>query len=66
MGDPNYLGQVADNLGSLVTQMFGISNPTLVQKLNAAQQIVNRYLNDPTIQSGQPYQAQLDAELHRL
>jgi hypothetical protein len=72
MGDPNYLGHVADNLGSLVPRMFGISNSTLLQELNAAQLIVNKYLNDPVIQSGQPpqyyatYQAQLDAELHRL
>ena len=72
MGDPNYLGHVADYLGSLVPPMFGISNPTLVQKLNAAQQIVNSYVNDPTIQSGQPleyyatYEAQLNAELHLL
>ena len=71
-GDPGYLGKVASALRNLVPPMFGISNPTLAAELDAAQQIVNRYLNDPTILTGQPasyyvpYQAQLETELHNL
>ena len=34
--------------------MFSLSNADLVNKLQAAQQIVNNYLNNLSIASGQP------------
>jgi hypothetical protein len=52
--------------------MFGLSNPDLVSKLLASQDILNSYLNNPNIAPGQPasyytaFQTQLESDLHAL
>jgi hypothetical protein len=71
-GDRQYLSHVAGHVRNDVPPMFAITNTWLADKLDAAQQVVNGYLNDPNILAGQPidyytpFQAQLDADLHSL
>ena len=72
MGDPSYLNHVGSNLQTLVLSMFSLSNADLVSNLLAAQQIVNQYLNNPSILSNQSvsyyssWQTQLDSDLHNI
>ncbi|HEV8605567.1 MAG TPA: hypothetical protein VGQ99_09390, partial [Tepidisphaeraceae bacterium] len=71
-GDRRYLAHVASNLRTLVPPMFNLSNQELADKLDAAQSILNIYLNDSAILSAQPasyytsFQQQLDQQLHDL
>ena len=71
MGDKNYLAHIASDL-SVVQSLYGIKDPALVSKFNAAQTIVNSFLNNSSILSGQSvsyyasFQTQLDAQLHAL
>ena len=54
MGDPQYLSHVALALQNLVPPMFNLYNADLVSELQAAQRIVNQYVNNQNIASGQP------------
>ena len=71
-GTRNYLSDVASDLQSLVPPMFSISNASLVSELNEAQTILNGYLNNSNILSGQSvsyyasYQTQLESALSNI
>lgn len=71
MGDKTYLSDIAARLSTVAT-LYGIQDPALISKYNAGQAIVNSFLNNGSILSGQSvsyyasYQTQLDAQLHAL
>jgi hypothetical protein len=71
-GDPQYLAHIASDLQSFVPSIYALSDTALVTQLNAAQQIVNSFLNNPNIAKDQsasyysPYETQLDNQLHAL
>lgn len=71
MGDKTYLSDIATRLSTVAT-LYGIQDPALISKYNAGQTIVNSFLNNSSILSGQSvsyyasYQTQLDAQLHAL
>jgi hypothetical protein len=71
-GDRNYLSHVANHLNTFVPTMYGLQNHDLVDALNQGQAILNSYLYNKGIATGQPvdyyrpYQTQLDSDLHAI
>ena len=71
-GDRNYLTHTAEFMTDFVPLIYGLQNPNLVGKLNEAQKVVTRYLQDTSILQGQnvdyykPYQTSLDKELNSI
>jgi len=71
-GDEQYLAHVASDLQTFVPSIYALSDAPLVAQLNAAQQIVDSYLDNPNIATGKSasyystYQTQLDNQLHAL
>jgi len=71
-GDRNYLSHVAEHLSNFIPDIYDLHNADLVDALNAGQSILNEYLYNKGIQSGQPvdyygpYQEQLDTDLHNI
>jgi hypothetical protein len=71
-GNRDYMSDVAGYLSSFVPNMYGLQNQNLVNVLNQGQNILNDYLYNKGIATGQsvdyyrPYQAQLDNDLHSL
>src|ERR1700722_2265769 len=45
-GDPQYLAHIASDLQTFVPSIYALSDSALVTQLNAAQQIVNSFLNN--------------------
>ena len=71
-GDRNYLSHVAGHLNNFVPDIYGLQNQDLVDALNQGQDILNNYLYNKGIATGQlvdyyrPYQTQLDSDLHNI
>lgn len=71
-GDRNYLSHVATHLSNFIPNIYGIQNQDLVNKLNQGQDILNDYLYNQGIATGQSvsyyesYQVQLDNDLHNI
>jgi hypothetical protein len=71
-GNRDYLSHVAEHLSTFVPNTYGLSNQNLVNALNQGQNILDKYLYDMGIATGQsvgyyePYQTQLDSELHNI
>jgi len=71
-GDRDYLSHIADHLSNFVSSTYSLQNPDLVNALNRGQNIVNDYLYNRGITTGQsveyyrPYQTQLDNDLHDI
>ena len=70
-GDRNYLSKVASCFGFIETT-YGVSNPSLVAQLNQGQSILNQYLYEKGLKTGQnvqyyaTYQKQLDTDLAKI
>ena len=71
-GDWNYLSHVAEHLGDFVPNAYGLQNQNLANTLNQGQNILNDYLYNKGLATGQsvdyyrPYQEQLDKELPNI
>lgn len=71
-GDQHYLAGIGANIRSLVPGLYALNNPTLAGQFDQAQQVIEKYLNNPIIAGGQSvdyyrsFQRQLDADLHDL
>jgi hypothetical protein len=71
-GDRDYLSKVAEHLSNFVPNTYALQNQNIVNVLNQGQNILNKYLDDMGIATGQsvgyyePYQTQLDSELHNI
>ncbi len=69
-GDRNYLSNVAAHLSSFVPNTHGLQNQNLVESLNQGQSILDDYLYNRGIETGQSldyysqYQVQLDNDLN--
>jgi|GEM_PF-1842395 len=69
-GDRNYLSNVATHLSNFVPNTYGLQDQNLVESLNQGQSILDDYLYNKGIKTGQSidyysqYQVQLDNELH--
>jgi VCBS repeat-containing protein len=72
LGDRNYLSHIATHLSDFVPSIYGLRNQNLVDALNRAQKILNDYLYNKGIATGQsldyyrPYQILLDRELYNI
>lgn len=71
-GDRNYLSNVAAHLSSFVPNTYGLQNQNLVESLNQGQSILDDYLYNRGIETGQSldyysqYQVQLDNDLNNI
>jgi len=71
-GDRNYLSHVAGYLSNFISNIYGLEDQNLADSLNRGQKILNDYLYDKGIATGQsidyykPYQAQLDNDLYNI
>jgi hypothetical protein len=71
-GDRNYLSHVAEHMTNFVPNIYGLQNPSLINTLSKGQSILNRYLYDKGIKTGQSvdyyssYQKQLDGDLRSI
>lgn len=71
-GDRNYLSNVAAHLSSFVPNTYGFQNQDLVESLNQGQSILDDYLYNRGIETGQSldyysqYQVQLDNDLNNI
>ena len=71
-GDREYLSHVAMQLTNFVPNIYGLQNQNLVSALNRGQNILNDYLNDKEIKTGQSlgyykhWQGRLERDLHGL
>jgi hypothetical protein len=64
-GDRDYPSKVAEHLSSFVPNTYGLSNQNLVNALNQGQNILDKYLYDMGIATGQdPHQVKLGFHTH--
>ena len=71
-GDRDYLSHVSGYLSDFIHNTYGFQNQNLAESLNQGQKILNDYLYNKGIATGQsmdwyrPYQKQLDNDLHKI